>query len=337
MSILINHCMIKKLSILLVSIIPLCLIAQKSDKEIIQSLESYYRINANAEEVIKFNDDTIIIAGYFEDITANTSNTHNIVYKTCNGGKDWRPIKFDGDARIYTSTHFEDGHIWMGGSDEYIHYSKDYGETWERLNKPFIPNTRILSMFKKNDTSGDVGGHKNGLAITYDNWKTTTQIPTPLEQGKYKIIKNSSRDRVENIALLDSIILIDQNNYIYCSKINSINWKEFNIPVRDFIVKNDNKEVHLQSRHKVYVLNQNLDLLSTYLVDNKFCEMPFEKQNINISKFFDSKIKSVVVKSISFTPVENSMIVQYKRNEKIAYLKKKRNGKIILNNSLIYI
>lgn len=322
----------KFISILLISFISLSIIAQKSNYEIIQSLKSYYHssdINFG-NVVIKFNEDTILIA---DNHTKTILKDDNIVYKTSNGGKDWKAIKFNGDSWIYTATHFEDGHIWMGGSDEYIHYSKDYGETWERLNKPFIPNTRILSIFMKNDTIGIVGGHSNGLAITYDNWKTTTQIPTPLEQGKYKIIKNSSRDRVENIALLDSIILIDQNNYIYCSKINSINWKEFNVPVRDFLVKNDNKEVHLQSRHKVYVLNQNLNLLSTYLVDNNFCEMPFEKQNINISKFFDSKIKSVVVKSISFTPIENSLIAQDKRNEKIAYLKKKRNEKIILNNS----
>lgn len=325
--------MIKKLSILLVSIIPLCLIAQKSDIEIIQSLESYYKINANAEEVIKFNDDTIIIAGYFEDITANTSNIHNIVYKTCNGGKDWKPIKFNGDARIYTSTYFDDGKIWMGGSDEFIHYSKDYGETWERLNKPFKPKTRVLSIYMKDDKIGIAGGHSDGLAITYDNWETTTQIPTPLKQGKYKIAKNSSRDRVNNIAILDSIILINQNDYIYCSRIDSINWKEFNVPILDFFAKNEGEEINLKSRGKIYILNQNLDLISNYLTENNFCEMPFEKQNINISRFFDSKIKSVVVKSITFTPKEYSIIAQDKRSEKIAYLKKKRNGKIILNNS----
>ncbi|MEA4967208.1 MAG: hypothetical protein VB048_03710, partial [Bacteroidaceae bacterium] len=103
----------KYISILLISFIPLSIIAQKSNDEIIQSLKSYYNSSEIdfEEEVIKFNEDTILIVGYFIDIDAKTSNIHNIVYKTSNGGKDWKAIKFNGDSWIYTSTHFEDGHI----------------------------------------------------------------------------------------------------------------------------------------------------------------------------------------------------------------------------------
>ena len=171
----------KVVPLILFTIISFSLIAQKSNNEIMKLFNSNYINNDydRAIEVIKFNEDTILIAGYFEDTSAKTSNIHNIVYKTINGGKDWRAIKFNGDACIYTTTYLQNGQIWMGGSDKYIHYSKDYGDTWERLDKPLKPVTRILSIYMKNDTVGIVGGHSNGLAITYDNWNTTTQIPTP--------------------------------------------------------------------------------------------------------------------------------------------------------------
>ena len=326
----------KVVPLILFTIISFSLIAQKSNNEII-NLFNYNYINNDydrAIEVIKFNEDTILIAGYFEDTSAKTSNIHNIVYKTINGGKDWRAIKFNGAAWIYTTTHLQNGQIWMGGSDEYIHYSKDYGDTWERLDKPLKPITRILSIYMKNDTVGIVGGRSNGLAITYDNWNTTTQIPTPLEQGLYKTPKNSSRDRVEKIALLESIILINQNDNIYCTKIDLINWKEFNVPIIDFNFRNDKNEIHLKGINRYYVLNQDLDLLSTSLIENKFlCNLPFEKQDINVSSYFDSKIKSMTIKSIIFTPIKNSLISENKRSANVATLRKKRNGRIVLNNS----
>ncbi|MEL6562138.1 MAG: hypothetical protein AAFQ94_28390, partial [Bacteroidota bacterium] len=96
-------------------------------------------------ERIEFNKGTIIIAGFLADLSLSEpryEQKKNVIYKTTNGGEKWIKIKFKGDAWIYDTYHKNDGKIWMGGSDNVIHYSDDFGETWERKIKPFEPVKR---------------------------------------------------------------------------------------------------------------------------------------------------------------------------------------------------
>ena len=119
------------------------LFAQKSDEEIINLLKSKFQLTKfdSPSKIIKFNEDTILVAGFLEDLTSEIPRYEqqlNVVYKTIDGGKNWKVVNFDGNAWIYTSTHFPDGKIWIGGSDNFIHYSADFGEKWTRKKEPFM-------------------------------------------------------------------------------------------------------------------------------------------------------------------------------------------------------
>lgn len=308
--------------------------SQRSYNEIINALRTNIKLalHDDPEEIIRFNKDTILVAGYLEELhseNANKTYRHNIVYKTCNSGKDWKTIKFMGDAWIYTSTHLNDGKVWMGGSDEYIHYSEDYGETWKRINKPFIPNDRISSIYMKDGQVGIAGGLSNGLAVTYDNWETTIQIPTPQDQGKFQIPNRSSKNRVENIGIFDSLILIDQNGHIYYSKLDSINWQELILPTLDFTINEDKNGICLKSVCSWNIIvNTNLQWISKYSnSDSSIFSLSVINQNIDLNSFFEYPIKAVEIKSIEYIP-KNDMIVSYKKKTQIAGIRKKRNNYI---------
>ena len=249
----------KLIVILLITILSNQLKAQNSEDSIITSLNQSYKLSEydNPSIQIRFNNDTIIVAGYLEDLS-NSKPRHekktNVIYKTLNGGLNWKQIKFNGDAWIYDAYHKKDGKIWMGGSDNYIHYSNDFGETWSKKPKPFNPVNRVLSIFMVDSLNGIAGGLSNGLAITKDNWKTTQQIESPIDQRKFKILEQSSRNRIDEIAIVDSVILINQNDYIFYSKRDSINWQKFNIPVTGFSINQEKSEITLHSRNgKIFV------------------------------------------------------------------------------------
>ena len=251
--------------------------------------------------IMPFNKDTILIAGYLSDFSVGNS-PKNVVYRTLNGGTTWEMKKFKGDAWIYCS-HFEkEGKIWMGGSDEVVHYSNDYGATWTQMPKPFSPSDRVLSIYMTDSNNGIAGGLSNGFALTTDNWMTCKQIQSPLDQQKFKILKNSARNRIDKVEVLDSIILVNQNDHIYYSKINPIAWKEFNIPVSDFSVDKISKQWSIYSlRNKVYVLSTRLDLLKTYVKPNE--DLKKEQTpgaQISLNDFFSSGFGTLKITAVKY-------------------------------------
>lgn len=281
----------------------------KTDEKLIASLKNQFVFTEydRAKIVMRFNRDTILIVGYFSQSDVFGS-PKNAVYRTINGGRIWNKFKFNGDASIYCSHYEKDGKIWMGGSDEFIHFSNDYGATWIKLAKPFKPNDRVLSIYMNDSINGIAGGLSNGLAITYDNWKTTIQIPSPLDQNKFTILKISARNNIDKIAFLDSIIFINQNDHIYYSKINPIAWKEFNIPVSNFSLDKINKEWSITSiGNKVYVLTSKLDLIKTYTEAPEYNIFSGSvKTSISLGDFFDSESMALNIKAVKYDFVSMS-------------------------------
>jgi len=293
----------KLIVILLITILSNQLKAQNSEDSIITSLNQSYKLSEydNPSIQIRFNNDTIIVAGYLEDLS-NSKPRHekktNVIYKTLNGGLNWKQIKFNGDAWIYDAYHKKDGKIWMGGSDNYIHYSNDFGETWSKKPKPFNPVNRVLSIFMVDSLNGIAGGLSNGLAITKDNWKTTQQIESPIDQRKFKILEQSSRNRIDEIAIVDSVILINQNDYIFYSKRDSINWQKFNIPVTGFSINQEKSEITLHSRNgKIFVLDKKLNLIKERQEDYLWETIKSDSTKLSLQSFFESEINSISVTS----------------------------------------
>ncbi|MBK8787543.1 MAG: hypothetical protein IPN43_13865 [Chitinophagaceae bacterium] len=294
----------------LISIISFLLVAatcnsQTFDKteRIIASLKLKYKISEydKLDDIMCFNKDTILISGYLGD-NKTSAEIKNIVYQTFNGGKNWKIRRFKGDAWIY-DTHYEnDGKVWLGGSDEYVHFSTDYGTTWTTKPKPFNPLNRVLSIYMIDSVYGIAGGLSNGLAITNDNWQTAKQLPTPLDQNKFSISKNSSRNRIDKVQIVDSIILINQNEHIYYSRLNHIDWQVFNIPTRNFSVNQLRKTIELYSiRNKVYVLDAKLNLLVIHIEpDDAYLNQPSRNQKVDITSFLASDIKFTNIKAVKF-------------------------------------
>lgn len=274
------------------------LFGQNSD--IVESLKAKIKFTEfdKLDHIAKFNKDTILVAGYLSN---SDSNKKNVVYLTTDKGTNWEKYYFDGDAWIY-NIHFENnGKIWMGGSDNYIHFSNNYGKKWKKLPKPFLPVNRVLSIYMKDSLNGFAGGLSNGLAFTNDNWKTTKQIPTPLDQKKYSIIENSSRDRIDKVQILDSIILINQNEHFYYSNSNQISWKEFNIPVIDFEINKLENNINLYSlNEKVFVLDTKLNLIKSFSKDSIQRNKIKKNVNLNLVTFLNSEINLIKVKAVRF-------------------------------------
>jgi hypothetical protein len=237
--------------------------AQPGNDRILNSLKSTFSLSVHdrPDHIVQFNKDTILVSGYL----SQGSVTQNVVFQTFDGGKTWKKNYFKGDAWIYDYHFLPDGKVWMGGSDEYVHYSDDFGTNWTRKPKPLVPANRVHAIYMSDSVNGIAGGLHNGLAITNDNWQTTRQIPTPLSQQKFRINQESSRDRVDKVQMIGSLILINQNDHIYYSKLNPVEWKSFNVPVRNFSIDQSKNSIELfSSMYKVYVLDTGLKLTNTY-------------------------------------------------------------------------
>lgn len=330
----------------LISIVSFLFLAAKCNSQttpktdsIVASLQLKYKLSEydKLDNIMCFNKDTILISGYLGD-NSTSAEIKNIVYQTFDGGKTWKTRHFKGNAWIY-DTHFEnDGKVWMGGSDEYIHFSTDYGTNWTKKPKPFKPINRVLTIYMLDSLNGIAGGLDNGLATTNDNWETTKQIPSPLDQNKFTITTNSARSRIDKVQIIDSLILINQNEHIYYSKLNPIQWTSFNIPTTNFSINKSANTINLYSiRGKVYVLDSKLTLKNSYTEteDKSLMELATNK-NINLSNFLSSDINLIKIKAVKYdfdkmVTVYYHSYALYKENINELVIKEKDNIALLKN------
>lgn len=170
-----------------------------------------------------FNNEIGIITGYISD---KSSNKHDKIFRTVNGGKNWNMLSFGGDEWIYDVFVSSHGHAWMGGSGGNLYYSGDFGKTWTNKTPPFNNSTRTSSIFMQDSGFGVVGALHNGIKITQDHGKTWDAIETPLDQKKYKKAKSGySDDRINKIVLYGDHFIVNQNGYIFYTEVARIDWK----------------------------------------------------------------------------------------------------------------
>ncbi|MDC8003956.1 hypothetical protein POV27_07820 [Aureisphaera galaxeae] len=269
---------------------------------IITSLKKEFKLSEHDQpsELIIFNNDTLILAGYLDDLKLHPSYDYpnNVIYKTEDGGENWKKIKFDGDAWIYDAFYFENGLIWMGGSDHYVHFSDDYGETWTKKPIPITPTERVHSLYMKDSISGIAGGLSGGLAITENNWKTTEQIETPLMQRKYESTKEAAGIRIENLLWLEDIILVNQADRIFYTYRDKIEWRTFNIPVSSFQFIEEEKHIKIRSiGDRVFVLDDKLNLVKTYPEEHIWFSIKENEGEIDFGSFKSDEIASLKIES----------------------------------------
>lgn len=305
--------MLRKIIRIFFTIIPVVSLAQKHSLTTKQMFLSNFSLKTTPSEydianlVEHWGNDTAIVCGYISD--PEKHSTHNTIYQTFDGGKSWKPKNFEGNAWIYNVFHLNHGLVWMGGSDEKIYFSRDYGSIWQTKTPIFEPTDRIYAIYMVDSAHGIAGGLHNGLALTNDNWKTTQNLPSPLDQGNYQILKNSSRDRISKVQLLDSIVLINQNDHIYCMHLRDKIWRKFYIPVLDFDANKKNKRWKLFSLNgRVYTLDNQLNQIYTSIEPDFYKELYRSDTSnihpINFESFFAPGITKVSITSIIYDQTE---------------------------------
>lgn len=310
----------------------------QNDRNTLEENYSNSRIsNGHSRNLHLVNDSIGIVYGYLSDtINSRIKAIKNVYFITYDYGKNWKMKKFPGSAHIYTVYSLDNGHIWMGGSDNILYHSDNYGDSFTAIGEPLDDKNRILSIYMKDAYHGIIGGLNGDLKLTQNNWSSCMDIETPLEQEKYSILEISSRDGINQVGIYNGYLLIDQNEHIYYSATESINWKEFIGSVSTFKIENDKLEVSGIYGWK-YILDENLCQI------DRLCEMSTEyfpelskylaqpKLPLEIDKI--EKLEVVISKPIYVRP--GHILAEYAEN-KFRFIYNIRRGKCkLLQNDLV--
>lgn len=331
--------MIRLLVFSLIIIITTQLWSQNGSNTLKENYSNSKLSDGHSRNLHLVNDSIGIVYGYLSDtINSRVNAIKNVYFITYDYGENWKMKKFPGSAYIYTVYSLENGHIWMGGSDNILYHSDNYGDSFAAIGEPLDDQNRILSIYMKDAYNGIIGGLSGDLKMTQNNWKSFMDIETPLEQGKYSILEISSRDRINQVGVYNGYLLIDQNEHIYYSTTDSINWEEFIGPVSTFKIKNDELEVSGIYGWK-YILDENLCQI------DRFCEMSTEYFS-ELSKClaqpklpleFDEieKLEVVISKPIYVRP--GHIVAEYAENKlKFVYNIRKRKYRLFHNDLVVY-
>lgn len=256
---------------------------------------------------------------------------------------EWQRKYLNDNLTINASFFSPQGNIWMGGSSEFIYYSSDFGKSWIKKPNPLKDNNSISYIFMLDSLNGLAGGWQNSLSITKDNWQTAKKIPTPLDQKQLNITETSLSSTILKVEMNDSIILINQNGQFFFSPILNINWKNFNIPVLEFMIDNTNQSVKLFStREKVLLLDSRLRPKHSY-IDSSFSafypiKLP-DNQIIDLENFLKSNIVNVKIhshfKQLDGFEDNNGCLLIAKYKEEVKNIKIKDKQKLARLSNLL--
>lgn len=153
--------------------------------------------------------DNTIYVGTGETWTRNSVSYGNGLYKTTDGGSNWKKIGLDQSERIAGIVINPDnsqeiyvaalGALWGDNDERGVFKSSDGGETWEKilyinsktgcadlLMDPRNPSVLYASMweFRRTGWSFDSGGEKSALFKSEDAGKTWNKIHNGFPEGK---------------------------------------------------------------------------------------------------------------------------------------------------------
>lgn len=166
-----------------------------------------------------FNKDTGFISGFID----GDDEDYNIIYHTTNGGKTWKQINFGQSGWVDKAVNLNNGEAWMSVAGSGIAYTKDYGLQWEKINIPEVKQ-RFTEIFFTPSHSGIIGSLWNYLASTDDNGRNWKQLPTPLDQQRYRKTYSDNRPQFNNVAIWGDFFLVKQEELVFYSRRDSIQW-----------------------------------------------------------------------------------------------------------------
>lgn len=166
-----------------------------------------------------FNKDTGFVSGFISH-----NNVYNIIYHTTDGGLSWKPVVFGKGGWVDDAVNLRSGEAWMSVSGDGIYYTTDHGFTWQLFKSP-EPKQRFARIFFNSSKQGLIGSLYNLLAYTEDNCVSWKFLPTPLDQKAYIKTSSEARPEINNVAILPDIFLVKQEELVFWSRKDSIEWK----------------------------------------------------------------------------------------------------------------
>lgn len=201
--------------------------------------------DATIENVNFFNSDTGIVSGFIHN-----NDKYNIIFRTFNGGARWTKVDFGQDGWVDHAVHNSRGEVWMSVAGSGIAYSSNFGKDWRKLA---IPTTkqRYARIFFNEHHQGLIGSLWNALALTMDNGTTWKELPTPLDQRKYKKTNVGSRPEITQVGIWGGYLVVAQENLVFYSKTDSIDWKW--LPgASDFFIDTETDALYIEKKNGVY-------------------------------------------------------------------------------------
>lgn len=217
-----------------------------------------YSGNNNFDRINFLSDDILLVSGWIG------KGLKDIVYRSVDGGKNWKTLKFGESSWIDAFYTDSKGNVWMSGSSQLIYYSSDYGKTWKEYDKVEKEgNLRFNTIhFSKDNSVGLFGSFWNVIYETKDNCQTWTKLPTPLVQKKYERLSNESRPDIRKIRVMDNFYVVDQQGRIFYTQRDSIDWVPMK-DVTDFEITESGNLFLLKKGSEIELVNDQLDTLWT--------------------------------------------------------------------------
>lgn len=205
------------------------------------------------ERVNFFNNDTGFISGFImsdDKFLPGKESQYNLIYRTTNKGKSWKPVNFGGSSWIDACYSDNSGCAWMSGSSQVMYFSDDFGATWKNKGKIVDKHGfRLNAIYFKDRNNGIIGTFGNDLYLTENNCNTWRKLETPLDQKKYTRVYANERPEFSKVLLYHDWIIVNQQGRIFYSKEDKIDW----IQIPDCIDFSYDKQ-----NDKLWILNKDL-------------------------------------------------------------------------------
>lgn len=234
------------------------------------------RIGTSIDRITFFDANTAVATGHFRGI----EDMPDPIYRTTDAGRSWQPVSSGTDEWIYDVFTNNAGEGWMGGSSGSFLHSSDAGRTWEARTAPFDQSTRTHTIFMASSTAGYVGALHDAIRRTTDGGSTWRDVPTPFQQGRYPKLRNDQRQhRIENIAMAEGLLVVEQEGRVFRSAPDRVDWKAFVPELVTFAVDRSTGRM-VGVTKDLWLVQFDASLAATRLADEPLRSRPLSVQSV---------------------------------------------------------
>ena len=219
----------------------------------------------NIERLSFFNEKNFFISGYTgKDLLGKEMDDPNMIYLTNDGGATWSTVEFcKKGIWVYDCIVKDNGEAWIGGSDGNVYYSGDFAQHWKKLSSPYNNSSRLMRIALGQPVSlaASLG---NKLKLSTDNFKTFTDVETPLEQGKYEDPNKQkpefrSDNRFTGAAVLNDLFIVTQEGNTFYTQKDKIDWTRFKPGAGLFAVdEKEQKVVGVSDQNRINIYGKDM-------------------------------------------------------------------------------